>query len=140
MNLESKIEGFDELADLMKLLPAKVENRVAQKSVNSAMRAGRDAVKAAAPVFTGAQRSPISIKFGGLKKNVRLVRLKKAQKGQKGARVDTGNAPQGFWYEKGTRYQPARPWFLPAISRAREEIFRILGLELGAGIEEEAKK
>lgn len=138
-SIDVTFHGIKELDRKLGELPKRIENRVLQKAVTKAMREGRNIVKAAAPRAEG-DRSPPSKKYGSLRRNIRVIRLKRVRKGQKGARIDTGNAFWGVFYEKGTRRQPARPWFLPAFKRAQEVVLSALKRELGNGIEAEARK
>lgn len=139
IKIEAELSGFDEFDNLLKKLPERVEKRVLQKSVNKALRSSQKAFKAAAPRHTGEQ-SPASKEYGTGRKNIKVKKLRRVRKGQKAARLDTGNAFWLYIYEKGSRYQPARPWFLQAFQKSREAILNVLRDELGKNIESEAKK
>lgn len=139
MKLEGKVSGFDELDKLLKQLPRNVERRVLQKGTTAAMRSILPDMKAAAPRHDG-ERSPASKKYGTLLSNIRAARLRRVRKGEKGTRISTGNAFWGFIYEKGSRYQPARPWFAPTFRRLQSKLIKVLGTEIGKGIEQEAAK
>ena len=133
-----KLEGFKELDKLLKDLPQNVERKVLQSAVTGAIREGAKEIRKAAPV--GIDPSPASQKYGPLKKNIRVARVRKPNPGQRGASVNTGDAFWGAFYELGTRHQAARPWFGPAFERAVSKILDELKKRLGDGIEKEANK
>lgn len=139
MRFSHKLEGFNEFDKLLKELPRSVENKVLQNATLKAMRSALPDVKAAAPRHTGEQ-SDASKKYGTLRKNIRVIRLRRVAKGQKGARIDTGNAFWGFILELGSRFIPAMPWFAPAVRKSNGKILDTLGKEIGLGIEREAAK
>lgn len=136
--LYGDLKGFDEFDKKLRELPTKVENRVLQKSVSSAMRSIRSDMVQAAPKHID-ERSPASKAYGTIKQNIKVKRLRRVRKGQKGARIDTGKAFWAVFYELGTRHQRARPFFAPTFRRLTDRILRVLGEELGKGIENEAK-
>lgn len=139
VRLQHKLGGFAELDKLLTQLPRHVENKVLQQATNKALRVAVPDVKAAAPVHTGPQ-SPSSKQYGTLRKNIRVIRLRRVNKGQKGSRIDTGNAFWGFIIELGSRFIPASPWFAPAIRKNNTRIIQALGKEIGLGIERYAEK
>lgn len=139
MTVKMELHGFKELNKALKDLPKNVENRVLQRSVTGAMRSVLKDFKAAAPVHLDAQ-SPASKKYGTLKKNIRVSNRKRKQKNSRTSTVHTGDAFWGYIYEKGSRRQPARPWFLPTFSRLSESVLKVLRERLGKGIEDEFKK
>ena len=138
MIVDIKMEGFKELSSLLEQLPVRVEKKVLQGAVTGAMREARKEIKAAAPKHLDKQ-SPSSKQYGTLQKNIRVIRLKRVRKGEKGARVDTGNAFWGYIYEMGSRYQAARPWFLPAFNRSLATIADTLRKRIADGIDREAR-
>ena len=138
-NQKSKLSGFEDFDRLLKNLGPRVGNRVLQNAVTSSVRVAAKEVKAAAPRST-TKRSRASKMYGFLVKNIRVIRLKRVERGQRAARVDTGKSFWGVFYELGTRYQPARPWFAPAFERARQAMIDNLAKRLKIGIEKEAKK
>ena len=139
MQVDVKLSGFNDFSKLLKDLPNRVENKVVQSAVNVAMREGRNEIARAAP-DRKYPRSAASKKYGSLRKNLKVLKLRRVRKGQKGARIDTGKAFWGQFYEFGTRYQPARPWFGPAFAKASELILKRLYQAVGAGIEREATR
>lgn len=120
MKTEIKTTGFKEFDKVLAQFPPMVQNRIAQGVASTGGRVIRREIKKSAPVDAD-ERSPLSLKFGRLKDNIRLYPMKGVKfRGQKGARIDTGKAPWGYWLEKGTRYIAARPWFVPAFDRASQ--------------------
>lgn len=140
MKMDFKLSGFDDFAEDLKKLGPAVERKVVRRSVISAMRPARAFLKSVAPVQVDGQRSKTSKKYGHLRQNIRLIRLKKVEKGQAAARVDTGKAFWGVMYELGTRYQPARPWFGPAFRKVSDLVLKTLSSDIGKGIEDIARK
>jgi len=137
ITIGTNITGFDQLDKLLQRLPERVEKKILQKSVNKAMRTVLKDFKAAAPVHTGEQ-SDASERYGTIKKNLKVVRLRRTKRGQKGARIDTTDSFWAHIYEFGSRSQPARPWFLPVFRKSEVTILKALGAELGKNIEKEA--
>lgn len=138
MDMNVKTGGFEQFDQLLKELPERVAGRVMQQSVTNALRQVRPDVRAAAPV--GSDQSPASQKYGRTKRNIRVIRLRRTAANEKAARIDTGNAFWQLFYNLGTRYQQARPWFGPTITRLQERIFKNLADSLGKGIEREATR
>lgn len=156
MDFDGKLNGFKDFDKLLRDLPKNVENRVLQGAVNGAARVGKKAIKSRAPVHQKFQ-SAASRMYGTLKDNISVVVSKRDKKrGQRGAYLTTKDAFWGYFYEKGTqryqgkrkhragqlgsRYQPARPFFLPAFKAAYKEMIDELAKRLGSGIEKEASK
>lgn len=139
LKFKAKLTGFDGLSETLRELPTRVENKVLQKSVTAAARSVRKEFQNAAPRDEEGQ-SPASELYGRGYRNIRVQRLKRTEKGQKGARITTGNAFWLYFYELGTRYQPARPWFLPTFQRLQKAILSELAKRIGEGIEKESKK
>lgn len=137
-SVSTHLRGAFELERMLRQLPQKVENKVLQKAVTSAAREGRKIIRAAAPRGDGS--SVNSKKYGTLRKNIRVIRLRRVGNGERAARIDTGNAFWGYIYEKGSRHQPARPWFEPAFHTAQEKMLSVLLKTVAAGIEKEARK
>ena len=136
--IKIELHGFKELDKLLTRLPNRVEKKVLQGAVTGSLRETRKQIKKAAPV--GKTPSKNSEKYGSLKKNIRLIRLKRVRPNERAARIDTGRAIWGVWYELGTRKQSARPFFRPTFERSVNAIFDNLRDRLGSGIEKEVKK
>ena len=66
--------------------------------------------------------------------------MKRVDNNEKAARVDTGTAFWAVFYEKGTRSQPARPFFEPSFKRAESAVIKKLAERLRAGIDREVMK
>jgi HK97 gp10 family phage protein len=137
MKYDIKLEGFKELDAALSKLPANVAKRVLQRSVTGAMRLARKDVKAAAPV--GEVQSENSQKYGRLSKNINVGRAKNRDKSAKSAYISTGKSFWGYFLEKGTKYIPAKPWFVPAFERASNAVLSELKKRLGEGIDKELK-
>lgn len=147
-----KFKGVNELAQSLKKLPDRVENKVLQSAVNSGLLPAKKAIIAAAPLGpdkTGnrqhrSQRTASDWarikKYGHLKKQIKIMRLKRVGYKERAARVTTGKAFWAFWYELGNRRQPARPFFLPAFTKSVNQVLETLSDKLAKGIEREFKK
>ncbi len=135
----SRVTGLADARKALRQLPVNVERKVLRAAVRSGAAVTKAAVKAAAPV--GDEPSKISAKFGHLKDNIRVIRLKRdIPKGSAQYRVDTGKAPQGFWREFGTSKQPARPWFRPAVDSSFAKAVNKMKEQLAKGVAREAEK
>ena len=140
MKLRMELHGFKDLEKQLKKLPDKVGNKVLQSSVRGAMKIGLKAVKDAAPRNDGLI-SEVSQQYGPLHKNIKLQTIRGAKKrGGRGIRLSTTMAFWGYFYEKGTRYQPARPWLEPAFLAVVDNIMSDLKDRIGKGIEKEAQR
>lgn len=133
------LTGFSDFEKLLAELPVRVEKKVTQQATMAAMREGRKIIRDAAPRNDGEQ-SPASKQYGTIRKNIRVIRLKRVPKNTRGARIDTGRAFWAYLGEIGTRHQSAKPWFAPAFRRSAAAIVQKLGESLGRGIEREAMK
>lgn len=141
MDVKIKLSGFDELDRKLKQLPKRVENRVLSKAVLAGLREIKSDMKAAAPIDNDGERSKSSKLYGRIRQNIRVLLLRKAnRKGYRRARIDTKNAFWAIFYELGTRYQPARPWFANTFRASSGKILNKLYDVLGKGIEKEALK
>ena len=138
MKIDIETRGFKELERKLEKLEPRVQRRVLQGAVTSAIRKGRKQIKDAAPV--GEERSVNSLKYDRLTKNLKVKRLKRTKANEKASRVDTGDAFWALFYELGTKTQPARPFMALAFQRAIPEMLKQLGDRLKIGIEKEAKK
>lgn len=136
--IDVKVGGLENLDKMLRQLPSNIEKRVLQSAVTSAIREGRKEIKKSTP--RGAKQSPASKKYGALRTNLRVKRLRRTEKNEKASRVDTGRAFWAVFYEKGTRHQPARPFFEPAFKRAEGAIIKKLAERIKAGIEREVNK
>lgn len=135
----SRVTGLADARKLLRQLPVNVERRVLRAATRSGAVILKNAVRAAAPV--GETPSKISAKWGHLRDNIRVIRLKRdVPKGSAMYRVDTASAPQGFWMEFGTSKQTARPWFRPAVDGAFAKAVARMKEQLAAGVAREAEK
>lgn len=138
--IDIRLGGFEELNKTLTQLPKNVERRVLQAAVTSAVREGRKEIKRSAP--RGKERSTVQKKYGykPLWKELKVKRLRRVDRGEKAARVDTGDAFWSLFYELGTRYQPARPFFGKAFRRAEGAMVKKLSERLKVGINKEFDK
>jgi HK97 gp10 family phage protein len=140
MKFEGKVGGFKEMDALLKQLPQRVENKVLQKATLDTMRSIVKYMRGRAPKDID-ERSPASKKYGRLSQNVKAKASKRdRKKGQRGAYITTGRAFWGFFYEKGTRHQPARPWFLPAFETVKDLVLKRFADKMREGITKEVEK
>lgn len=138
--VQFQLHGFDEFKKVLEALPERVEKRVLQNATYAGARVGRAAIKKAAPRHKEGEQSPASKLYGPLWKNIRMSKLRRVRRGEKAARIHTGNAFWGFIREKGSRYIPAQPWFLPAFQGAINAMLEAMASNMGRGIEREAAK
>ena len=138
MDTNIKISGLKEARAALKLLPDRVQKRVQGAATRSGATVMRAEARRDAPV--GDEPSEASKKYGSLKSNIRIIKLKRVPKGTTGYRVNTGDAFWGVILEVGSRFMAARPWFRPAIDRSRDKALDKMRERLAAGIEREAKK
>lgn len=131
--------GFKEVSMLMDELPDNLRNRVMQASATAGAREIAKAVRKAAPVSDGKQ-SPASQKYGKLKRNIKVKRLRFTARDEKMARVDTGRAFWGLFLELGTRYIPAQPWMQPAFEQSAQAAINRMREFMLSKIEKEALK
>lgn len=136
---QSRVTGLSDARAILKKLPQNVQRRVLRQATRAGASVLRLAVRRAAPI--GDQPSALADKFGPLKTNIRVIRLKRGiPKDQAEYRVDTGDSPQGFWREFGTSRQPAQPWFRPAVDSAWDKAVARIKERLARGVEREAVK
>lgn len=138
MRVKGEIKGGKEAAKLLDELPEKITNRVIQAAVMGAAREGAKGIRASAP--TAKEPSDASKKYGPLRKNIRVSRLKPRGRNERGAKIHTGNAFWGFIYEIGSRFQPARPWFKPRFESDRQKILGRLVELIKSGFDREVKR
>ena len=138
MKFDMDLDGFDALDKKLRLLEPRVQKRVLQGAVTSAIREGRKEIKKKAP--KSVEQSPNSLKYGRLSQNLKVKRLKRTKPNEKMARVDTGKAFWALFYELGTRSQPARPFMSPAFKDAIPKMTQKLMERLSKGIIKEVNK
>jgi HK97 gp10 family phage protein len=131
--------GFEETRELLKRAPATVERRVLQKATNAGAREGAKAVRRNTPRHLDEQ-SPASKQYGPGFKNIRTRKLRRVPKGSKGTRIDTGNAFWLYFYELGTRYQPARPFFARTVRAVKDAIFNAMAKSMRENIPKEMER
>lgn len=136
----SKLTGFEDLTKGLKELPKNVQKRVLQNAVMAGARVILKGVKAKAPQHEGEQ-SAASKKYGTIKENLRVLRLKFGLPATtRGARIDTGDAFWSIFLELGTRFISARPFMAPGVEGSADQAFSKMADNLGKGLEKEAAK
>ena len=137
--MASRVKGLKEARWALKQLPEKVERRVLRSATRSGGAVLRRAVRSAAPI--GEEPSEASAKYGRLRENIRLIRLKRnIPKGSAIYRVDTGKAFWGYLLERGTRWITAQPWFRPAVAASWPRAVNTIKERLAQGVAREAEK
>jgi len=137
--MEVEFKNFKEMDNFLGTLSKRLENKFLQAMVNDAMRkAALPVMKARAPRHKEEQ-SKWSKYYGSIIKNLKVSKTG-AKKGGKGAKIDTGRAFWAYFFEKGTRYRPAKPWFNDAFISAKDVIIAHLIPSLKTAIEREAKR
>lgn len=139
IKIKTDLQGFENFDKLLSQLPMRVEKRVLQSAVTSAVREARKEIKKSIPVGDEKQ-SAASQRYGRAKTNLRVKRLRRTKRNEKMARVDTGDAFWMLFYELGSRFQPARPFFANAFERARSAMIKKLRERLSLGIKKEFDK
>lgn len=136
----SQLNGFEDFDKLLKNLGPRVGDKVVQSALASSIRIAQREIKKAAP--RGSVRSTASKVYGSLVKNIKVIRRLKRdlKKGEKAARVSTGDAFWALFYEFGTRYQAARPFFALAFEKASSAVLEDFKKKLKTGIEKQAIK
>ena len=89
-------------------------------------------------VANGAVIGPLYIRKSAMPRkltNLKIETKKNVTSTQKGAVISTGNAFWAWFYEFGSRHQPARPWFRPAFAASVDQVLAALKDRLGNGIE-----
>lgn len=137
IHIEGKLSGFSEFESMLDDLPTRVVNRVLQQATTGAMREAEPAMIDAVPEHKDKQ-SAASQQYGDARSNIKVEALKNVHKGQKGARITTGNAFWLYFYEIGTRHQPARPFFANTFRSLIDTVLSYLADKIGEGIERQA--
>lgn len=138
MKYDVEFEGFDDLEKALRKLPDRVQKRVSQSAVTGSIRKARKEIKASAPRGDGSSKA--AQQYGQLYKNIKVGKARTRNRNQKSAFVSTGNAFWGYFLEFGTRYIPARPWFIPAFERTTNVMLEELRIRIGKGIDKEFDK
>lgn len=134
----SKVVGLKEARAALQKLPGNVQHRVMRKAVRAGAAVMRSEIRAAAPVSE--TQSKMSRKYGRIKDNIRIIRLRRDVPDSSVAyRVNTGGAPHAYWYEYGTKKQIARPFFRPAVDQAWQQAVTRIRERLASGVEREAR-
>lgn len=138
VEVDIKISGLNEALAILRKMPDRVRTRVLRGAVRAGATVMRRQVRANAP--RGDEPSPASEKYGRLRDNIRIIRLKRGPKTWAGYRVDTGDAYWGYFIEFGTVKMAPRAWFRPAVDTAAEASLARMRDQMGRSIEREAAK
>lgn len=134
------ITGLSDARKVLKQFPDRVQKKVLNAAVRASANELKREVKAAAPVDEGV-RSEASEKYGRLKQNIRVIRLRfGVAKTSASYRVDTGKAFWGYFIEYGTRFIAANAWFRSAVDRAYDRSLNKMKEHIAVGVEREAMK
>ena len=133
--IRTRIEGADALDRLLKQLPEKVARNV----LRGAVRKGAKVVEAEMR-----QRAPVG-PTGNLKASITQRGVKTKDKRMLTRRVGSfkGGGLKGYhahFIEFGTVKMAARPFLRPAWDQTKGEALKVMGKELGRGIEKAALK
>lgn len=134
------LQGFEEADKALRELPEQLQKFALQDATRTAIREARKEIKAAAPRGRGVTSVQKKYGYKKLKNSLRVKNLRRIKKAQAGARVDTGTAFWAYFYEKGTRNQPARPFFQPAFERSKGRVMKKLSEVLFKNIDKQWKK
>jgi HK97 gp10 family phage protein len=156
MNIETKVDGLKAIDDLLKQLPEKI----ARRELAGALRAGAGTLRKEA--LARAPDSPKVHKFGDLKANLRVRRVRPRMGGAIAVAVTTGRAFYAKWLEFGRAAftvktkkvlsdgttvfgtevgaQPPRPFLRPAFDAAGPRAIEAIAKRLKAGVARQAKR
>ncbi len=134
MKLNFKIEGGKELQRNLTALPKQVERKVVMGALRKAAKPLIAEARARVPVKTGRLRASIGVRAARIRGGL-AVHIGAGARKVRGRQIRHGHL-----IEFGTRHHAAFPFLRPAFEDVREEMTRVLGRELGRGIETEATK
>jgi HK97 gp10 family phage protein len=132
--IELNLTGVDELVTKLRDMPAKVEKSVLKDATKDAMTNALPDMVGAVPMESDEQ-SPDSKKYGTTRQNLRVIALTNLGRNNYGARIDTNNAFWQWYYNFGSRHQPARPWFAPRFRAMAQKVLDNFVAAVGAEIE-----
>jgi HK97 gp10 family phage protein len=134
-SIELKLTGAPELATKLREMPVKLERQALQDATIAAMQEALPDMREAVPQDEF-ERSPASQKYGTTRQNLRVVKITSPGRNSKGARIDTGNAFWQWYYNFGSRHQPARPWFAQRFMAIAQKVLDRFTADVGKAIEE----
>ena len=146
-----QLTGMDELRRRIGRLERKLQRRVYTKAVREGGKVVQREVKERAPRRTGAMARAVSVRASskaarnlfGVKVSVRsgvFSSARTAKRKGKGATYKPDEVVRYYRFlELGTKHHPAQPFLAPALERRGAEVMRVVGEELRAGVEREAK-
>jgi HK97 gp10 family phage protein len=122
-----KVSGLEELEEKLYDMPSKFARQAMRKALRPAADVWKDEIAARAPEKTGWLKSQaaVSIKLSAKEESgTALVGFTKKQNPAligKEKHVPSA-ANEAFWYEMGTRHQPARPFIRPAFDALKSTV------------------
>ena len=132
---QSTMSGAQALDGVLKKLPERVARNVVRRAVTKGAKVIEEEMRARAPV--GAT--------GNLKASIGQVGVKSRDKSKLTRTVGAlkGAGRKGFHahlLEFGTVKMAARPFIRPAFDQTKGEALKVIGMELGKGVEKAARK
>ena len=137
-SLRRDLHGLADLKAALIGLGTEVATKTGVAANRRAAKRLLDRLVAVAP--QGKKQSPSSKRYGSLRTNLRMRRVKGRTQGRIKHQVSTGNAFWALMYEQGTSRQAARPWMQPAVESISGELVEIQIEELRTGIERAARR
>ncbi len=134
-SIQIKMTGAAELATKLREMPAKLERQALQEATLEAMREVLPEMRDAVPQDEY-ERSAASIKYGTTRENLQAVKMTNPGRNKKGARIDTKDAFWQWYYNFGSRHQPARPWFAQRFRDISQKVIDKFTADIGKAIEE----
>jgi len=137
--IDISLTGDKALQKKLNRLPKVMQKKIVRKALREGAR----------PVLASA-RSKAPVRTGAMKKSLKL-RARRARRGNFGVEVRTGTRAElgipendpgyyPFSVEFGHGNVPAQPFMRPALDENREPALKIIGREIGRGVEQEGKK
>lgn len=131
-----RVLGITELRKVLEKLPAAAQKRVISGGVRRAANTFRKAMREGAPV---GKEDPHP-KYGRLKDNIKVVRVRSAKRTEVRFSATVGRAFWAAFLEYGTSRQAAKPFVRPAFDNNADRALRGMVETIGKGIEREAAK
>lgn len=140
MDVEIKLEGFDQLARQLRELPQALAKNALRAAVNAGATEVRKEVQARAPVLTGRLRKSVYQaqvrELSSLYRQVYIVGVRSGPKRTKtGAKDRSRDAFYWRFLEFGTRYIAARPFLRPALATKKGAAIEAMARKLRERIE-----
>lgn len=140
---QSRIEGADIAAKLLKQLPQDISKRVIASSTRKGAKILLEEIKERAPEGDQSEYSQTKIKerqrYGSIKDNIKISTVYRAADTIILA-VHTGNAYWAMFREFGTRLMSKIPFIRPAFDSKKDQVIDVISTDLGKKIEREVEK